>query len=32
VAGINDVSGDFDPGAGADIVVGGVSFISRYTF
>jgi hypothetical protein len=32
VAGINDVSGDFDPGAGADIVVGGVSFVSRYTF
>ncbi|HMJ51898.1 MAG TPA: hypothetical protein VK540_07465 [Polyangiaceae bacterium] len=32
VAGINDLSGDFDPGAGADIVVAGVSFISRYTF
>ena len=32
VAGINDISGDFDPGAGADIVVAGVSFVSRYTF
>jgi hypothetical protein len=32
VAGINDVSGDFDPGAGTDIVIGGVSFVSRYTF
>jgi hypothetical protein len=30
VAGINDASGDFDPGAGADIVVGGVSFIRFY--
>ena len=32
VAGINDASGDFDPGAGTDIVVGGVSFVSRYAF
>jgi len=32
VAGINDVSGDFDPGAGVDIVPASTSFVSRYTF
>ncbi|HMI89184.1 MAG TPA: hypothetical protein VK550_34130 [Polyangiaceae bacterium] len=32
LAGINGASGDFDPGAGVDVVLGGVSFVSRYTF
>jgi hypothetical protein len=32
LTGINDTSGDFDPGTGVDIVFGGVSFVSRYRF
>jgi hypothetical protein len=32
VSGINDIAADLDPSTGVDIVLGSVSFVSRYRF